>query len=80
MNPTSCVSGSRFVYFFPLADALLFVVKNPPKVCTILVWIAGFWNSSNILLRSHNTTVEKIVVCAHTNRDPNEQEVGFIFE
>jgi hypothetical protein len=22
----------------------------------------------------------KIVVCAHTNHDPNKQEVGFIFE
>jgi hypothetical protein len=23
--------------------------------------------------------VEKIAVCAHANRDPNKQEVGFIF-
>jgi hypothetical protein len=23
---------------------------------------------------------EKIAVCAHTNRDPSKQEVGFIFE
>jgi hypothetical protein len=23
---------------------------------------------------------EKNAVCAHTNRDPNKQEVGFIFE
>jgi hypothetical protein len=23
-------------------------------------------------------SVEKIAVCAHTNRDPNKQEVGFI--
>ncbi len=28
--------------------------KNPPKGCTILVWIAGCWNSSNILPTSGN--------------------------
>jgi hypothetical protein len=28
--------------------------NNPPKCCAILVWIAGCWNSSNILLTSHN--------------------------
>jgi hypothetical protein len=26
-----------------------------------------------------NDLVEKIAVCAHANRDPNKQEVGFIF-
>ncbi len=29
--------------------------KNPPKDCRILVWIAGCWNSSNILLPSRNS-------------------------
>ncbi len=29
--------------------------KNSPKCCTILVWIAGCWNSSNILLTSRYT-------------------------
>ncbi len=24
-------------------------------------------------------SAEKIAVCAHTNRDPNQHEVGFIF-
>jgi hypothetical protein len=24
-------------------------------------------------------SAEKIVVCAHTNHDPNKQEIGFIF-
>jgi hypothetical protein len=51
-----------------------------------LVWIAGCWN---ILLTSRNLrtivdfpaflehgSAEKIAVCAHTNRDPNKQEVG----
>jgi hypothetical protein len=55
-----------------------------------LVWIAGCWNSSNILLANRNPknncllsafleqgTVVNIAVCAHTNRDPNKQEVGF---
>jgi hypothetical protein len=26
-----------------------------------------------------NGLAEKIAVCVHTNRDPNKQEVGFIF-
>ncbi len=25
-------------------------------------------------------SAEKIAVCAHTNRDPNKHEIGFIFE
>jgi hypothetical protein len=60
--------------------------------CTILAWIAGCWNSSNILLTGRNPrtivdfpaflkhgSAEKIAVCAHTNLDPYKQEVGFIF-
>jgi hypothetical protein len=49
--PAYCLFGSRFVQnpFFLLAGALLFYKKNPPKCCTILVWSAGCWNSSNIL-------------------------------
>ncbi len=63
--------------------------KNPPQCCSILVWIAGCWNS---LLTSRNPKsnwcisrifgaqfAEKIAVWAHANRDPNKQEVGFIF-
>ncbi len=59
--------------------------KNPPKCCSILVWISGCWNS---LLTSCNPKnnwclsrifrawglAEKIVVWAHA-----KQEVGFIF-
>ncbi len=36
---------------FLLAGALLFDEKNPPKCCSIFVWIAGCWNS---LLTSRN--------------------------
>ncbi len=63
--------------------------KNPPKCCSVLVWIAGCWNS---LLTSRNPknnwclsrilehgSVEKIAIWAHSNRDPNKQKVGFIF-
>jgi hypothetical protein len=52
MNPTSCLFGSRFANpVFLLAGALLFDEKNPPKCSSILVWIAGCWNS---LLMSPN--------------------------
>jgi hypothetical protein len=51
--------------------------KNRPKCCTILVWIAGCWNSSNNLPRAilKGTIVdslifgaglaEKMAVCVH---------------
>ncbi len=57
-----------------------------------MVWIAGCWNSSNILLKSviqrtfvdflaflEHSSAEKITVYAHTSRDLNKQEVGFSF-
>jgi hypothetical protein len=74
-----------------LAGALLFDEKIRQRCCTILVWIAGCWSFSNILLRSRNPkdndssvffgqgSAEKITVCAHTNLHPSKQEVGFIF-
>ncbi len=76
---SSCGSGWRtFIWW-----------KNPPKCCSVLVWIAGCWNS---LLSSHNQknnwcltrifgvcSAEKIAVWDHANRDPNKQEVGLIF-
>ncbi len=40
--------------FLPIGWRTIISWKNPPKCCTILVWIAGCWNSSNILLTSHN--------------------------
>jgi hypothetical protein len=88
MKPTSCFFRSRFAWIpvFLLAGALLFY-GNPPKCFSILVWIAGCWNS---LLTSHNpkhnwclaflehSSAEKIAVWAHANCDPNMQEFGFI--
>jgi hypothetical protein len=61
--------------------------KKSAKGCITLVWIAGCWNSSKILLTSHRNpkaflehgSAEKIAFCAHTIRDPNKQEVGLIF-
>ncbi len=52
MNPTSCLFGSRFArnpVFYWLAH--FFWWKNPPKCCSILVWIAVCWN---YFLTSHN--------------------------
>jgi hypothetical protein len=64
-----------------LAGTLLFDEKILQKCFSILVWIAGCWNS---LLTSRNPflehcSAEKIVVAAHANLDPNKQEVEFIF-
>ncbi len=33
--------------------AHLYLMNKSAEVCTILMWISGCWNSSNILLRSH---------------------------
>jgi hypothetical protein len=58
-----------------------------------LFWF-GLRGCCNILLTSRNPknniidfpallehgSAEKIAVCAHTHRDPNKQEDGFIFE
>jgi hypothetical protein len=47
---------SRFILFIesflPTGWRTFMWWKNLPKCCTILVWIAGCWNSSNILLMS----------------------------
>ncbi len=58
--------------------------KNPPKCCSILVWIAEWWSSS---LSSRNPKDnwcqsriygirfgEKITAWSHANREPNKQE------
>ncbi len=66
--------------------------KNLPKCCSILVWIAGCWNSS-LMSRNpkNNWCLSRIFgawfcrkncglsIWAHANRNPNKQEVGFIF-
>ncbi len=89
-NPTSCLFGSRFVknYFLSIGWRTFICWKNPPKGYSILVWIAGCWNSSNILLTGHNPKNNCrlsgifgawFAFCAQTNCDPNKQEVRFIF-
>jgi hypothetical protein len=68
-----------------------YLLKNPPKAA--LFWFAGCWNSSKFCSRAliqgtivdflaflEHGSVKKITICAHTNRDMNKQEVGFIFE
>ncbi len=40
--------------FLPIGCRTFIWLKNLPKRCTILVWITGCWNSSNILLTSRN--------------------------
>jgi hypothetical protein len=70
--------------------AHFYLLKNLPKGSTILVWIAGCWNSSNNLHPSCKTIVdflafleygaeEKIAVCAHTNLDLNKRGGWILF-
>jgi hypothetical protein len=80
--------------FFLLAGALLFDEKIRQSAALFWCGSRGSWNSSNNLPQGaviHRTIVDfpafldhglvkKIIkVCAHTNSDPNKQEVGFIF-
>jgi hypothetical protein len=52
------------------------------------LWDVGIYYSLAVIQRTivdlsailDDGSAEKIAVCAHTNRDPNKQEVGFIFE
>jgi hypothetical protein len=75
-----------------LAGALIFVEKNRQRA--VLFWfglrdveILHEFYSRSVIQRTivdflaflEHGSAEKIVVCAHTNRDPNKQEVGFLF-
>ncbi len=77
--------------FLPIGWCTFIRWKNPPKGCTILVWIAGCWT---ILLTSHNPKNncwlsgifgarfggKDCGLWPPTNRNPNKQKVRFIFE
>ncbi len=76
-----CGQTAYIESFLPIGWHTLLWCKNPPKCCTILVWIAGCWNSSIILLMSRNPKNNcwlfhifrdrfggKIAVCAHKTR------------
>ncbi len=81
MNPTSCLY-SLYRILLPIGCHTFICRKNLPKVCSILVRIAGCWFSSNILLI--NCWLSRIFgarfgrkdygLCptAHTTRDPNK--------
>jgi hypothetical protein len=68
-----------------MGGALLFVEKIRQRVA--LFWF-GLSDSRAVIQRTivdfsaflERGSAEKIAVCAHTNRDPNKQEVGFIIE
>jgi hypothetical protein len=72
-----------------LAGALLFVEKIRQRAA--LFWFGlrnvGIFYSRAVIQRTivdfpaflEHVLAEKIAVCAHTTRDPNKQEVGFIF-
>ncbi len=83
MYQTSCLFGSqlhRILSSYWLAH--FYLMKKPPKCCSILVWIVGCWNS---LLTSFNPEDNwclsrifgarfsgMIAVWSHANRDPNK--------
>ncbi len=54
IQPPACSDHGLYRILSSIGWRTLIRWKNPPKCCTILVWIAGCWNSSNILLTSRN--------------------------
>jgi hypothetical protein len=52
------------------------------------LWDVGIFYSQAVIQRTivdfpaflEHGSAENMAVCAHTNRDPNKQEVGLIFE
>jgi hypothetical protein len=94
INPTSCLFASLFVWnpFFRFAGALLFDEKIRRSAAPFWlglrdVGILQIFYSRTVIQRTivdstaflEHGLAEKIAVCIHTNRDPNKQEVGFIF-
>jgi hypothetical protein len=61
-----CKRAAQF--WFGLRD--FGILHSPAVIQRIIVNFPAFLEQGS---------VEKIAVCAHTNRDPNKQEVGFIF-
>jgi hypothetical protein len=45
MNPTSCLDHGLHRILSSYWLAHFYLMKNPSKCCSILVWIAGCWNS-----------------------------------
>ncbi len=90
MNPASCLFESRLHWILSSYWlAHFYLMKNPPKCCYILVWIAdvGILYSRAVIQRTidvspaflEHSSAEKIAVWAFANHDPNKQEVGLIF-
>jgi hypothetical protein len=52
-------------YFLPIGGRTFICWKNAPKGCTILVRIAGCWNSSNILLNYEQLSKEQLLTFWH---------------
>ncbi len=80
---TACIESC-----LPIGWRTIIWRKNSPRCCTILVWIAGCWNSSNMLLKSHknpknNCWLSRIFGdrfgrkhCGLTPYNPSAEEVG----
>jgi hypothetical protein len=66
-----------FLFQFWIFELLWFVFRD-----------VGIFYSATVFKRTivdfpaflEHSSAEKIAICDHTNRDPNKQEVGFIFE
>jgi hypothetical protein len=91
INPTSCLVRSRFAKdpVFLLAGALLFdeKIRQSGALFRFGLRDVGILYSRAVIQRTIDVSTaflehglaEKIAVWAHANRDPNKQEVGFIF-
>ncbi len=82
MNPSSCLFRSRFYRILSTYWlAHFYLMKKSAKVLLYFGLNCGMWNSflTNCnLSRIFGAQIGK-KIWAHANRDPNKQEVGFIF-
>ncbi len=87
-HPSAC-SAVCIESCLPIGWCTFIWWKNPPKRCSILIWIAGCWNSliSNCNPKN-NWCLSRIFGARFGRKDcglstcklyPNKQEVGFIF-
>ncbi len=54
IQPPACWITVCLEFFLPIGCLTFICWKNPPKYCSILIWIVDCWFSSNILLTSRN--------------------------
>ncbi len=81
IQPPACSYHGLYRILSSYWLAHFYLLKNSAKGMHYFGWIAGCWNSSNVLFTTRIPKIncwhfwstdrgEKIMICAHTNRDP----------